>query len=88
MKVSFDPVTGMLTSTSSNFAEISEGKLSGDLIPDDFDDVQRFSTLADFPQVGVVARIYFPADTNLPHRWDPTTLSYLPIVSDSDGGEF
>ena len=51
MKVSFDPVTGMLTSTSSNFAEISEGKLSGDLIPDSFDDVQRFETLAAFPQL-------------------------------------
>ena len=88
MKVSFDPVTGMLTSTSSNFAEISEGKLSSDLIPDDFDDVQRFATLADFPQVGVVARIYFSADNNVPHRWDPDTLSYLPIVADSDGGEF
>jgi hypothetical protein len=37
---------------------------------------------------GVVARIYFSADNNVPHRWDPETLSYLPIVADSDGGEF
>lgn len=88
MKVSFDPVTGMLTSTSSNFAEISEGKLSSDLIPENFDDVQRFETAVDFPQVGVVARIYFAADTNIPQRWDPPTLSYIPIASDSDGGEF
>jgi hypothetical protein len=88
MKVSFDPLTGTTTSTAGTFAEISEGKLSGDLIPDDFDDVQRFPTLADFPATGVVARIYFSADNNVPHRWDPGTLSYLPIVADSDGGEF
>jgi hypothetical protein len=44
--------------------------------------------VADFPAEGVVARIYFPADTNIPHRWDPDTLSYIPISSDTDGGEF
>lgn len=88
MKVSFDPLTGTTTSTAGSFAEISEGKLSGDLIPDDFDDVQRFETVGDFPAAGVVARIYFPADTNIPHRWDLPTLSYKPIASDTDGGEF
>lgn len=88
MKVFFDPLTGNTTSTAGTFAEISEGKLSGDLIPDDFDDVQRFPTLADFPATGVVARIYFPADTNIPHRWDVETLSYLPIASNTDGGDF
>lgn len=66
----------------------SSGQLSSDLIPDDFDDVQRFPTLSDFPAEGVVARIYFPADTNIPHRWDVQTLSYLPIASDTDGGDF
>ena len=88
-QISFDPLTGSMISSTAQVAQLdSSGQLSSDLIPDDFDDVQRFETLADFPQVGVVARIYFPADTNLPHRWDPTTLSYMPIVSDSDGGEF
>ena len=66
----------------------STGQLSSTLIPDDFDDVQRFESVAAFPAEGVVARIYFPADTNIPHRWDPPTLSYTPIVSDTDGGEF
>jgi len=88
-QISFDPLTGSMISSTAQVAQLdSSGQLSSDLIPDDFDDVQRFETLAAFPQVGVVARIYFPADTNLPHRWDPTTLSYTPIVSDSDGGEF
>jgi hypothetical protein len=66
----------------------SAGQISGAMIPDDFDDVQRFPSLADFPAEGVVARIYFSADNNVPHRWDPDTLSYEPIVADSDGGEF
>jgi hypothetical protein len=66
----------------------SSGQIAGALIPDDFDDVQRFDSVSAFPPTGIVARIYFPADTNIPHRWDPSTLSYLPIASDSDGGEF
>jgi hypothetical protein len=66
----------------------SSGQISGAMIPDDFDDVQRFDSVAAFPAEGVVARIYFPADTNIPHRWDPDTLSYIPISSDTDGGEF
>ena len=66
----------------------STGQLSSTLIPEDFDDVQTFPAVADFPASGLVGRIYFPADTNIPHRWDPNTLSYQPIVSDSDGGEF
>jgi hypothetical protein len=66
----------------------SSGQIAGALIPDDFDDVQRFESVSAFPPTGIVARIYFPADTNIPHRWDPETLSYLPIASDSDGGEF
>jgi hypothetical protein len=66
----------------------SSGQIAGALIPDDFDDVQRFDSVSAFPPTGIVARIYFPADTNIPHRWDPETLSYLPIASDSDGGEF
>jgi len=78
----------MISSTAQVAQLDSSGQLSSDLIPDDFDDVQRFSTLADFLQVGVVARIYFSADNNVPHRWDPDTLSYIPIVADSDGGEF
>jgi hypothetical protein len=88
-QISFDPLTGSMISSTAQVAQLdSSGQLSSDLIPDDFDDVQRFSTLADFPQVGVVARIYFSADNNVPHRWDPDTLSYIPIVADSDGGEF
>jgi hypothetical protein len=88
-QISFDPLTGSMISSTAQVAQLdSSGQLSSDLIPDDFDDVQRFSTLADFPQVGVVARIYFSADNNVPHRWDPDTLSYMPIVADSDGGEF
>ena len=66
----------------------STGQISSTLIPDDFDDVQRFESVADFPPEGVVARIYFPADTNIPHRWDVDTLSYKPISADTDGGEF
>ena len=88
-QISFDPLTGSMISSTAQVAQLdSSGQLSSDLIPDDFDDVQRFETLADFPQVGVVARIYFSADNNVPHRWDPDTLSYIPIVADSDGGEF
>jgi hypothetical protein len=66
----------------------SSGQIAGALIPDDFDDVQRFESVSAFPPTGIVARIYFPADTNIPHRWDPSTLSYKPITSDTDGGEF
>jgi hypothetical protein len=88
-QVSFDPLTGNMISTTAQVAQLdSSGQISGTMIPDDFDDVQRFESVADFPPEGVVARIYFPADTNIPHRWDPDTLSYLPIVADSDGGEF
>ena len=88
-QIAFDPLTGSMISTSANNAQLdSSGQLSGDLIPDDFDDVQRFDDLAAFPAEGVVARIYFAADSNLPYRWEPTTLSYQPIVADSDGGEF
>jgi hypothetical protein len=88
-QVSFDPLTGNMVSTTAQVAQLdSSGQLSSSMIPADFDDVQRFPTLADFPTEGVVARIYFPADTNIPHRWDPPTLSYIPIVADSDGGEF
>ena len=88
-QIAFDPLTGNLISTTAQVAQLdSSGQISGAMIPDDFDDVQRFSTIADFPAEGVVARIYFPADTNIPHRWDVDTLSYLPISSDADGGEF
>jgi hypothetical protein len=66
----------------------SSGQIAGALIPDDFDDVQRFDSVSAFPPEGIVARIYFPADTNIPHRRDPSSLSYLPISSDTDGGEF
>jgi len=88
-QVSFDPLTGTMISTTAQVAQLdSSGQISGSMIPDDFDDVQRFPTLASFPAEGVVARIYFSADNNVPHRWDPETLSYIPIVADSDGGEF
>ena len=88
-QVSFDPLTGTMISTTAQVAQLdSSGQISGAMIPDDFDDVQRFPTLADFPAEGLVARIYFPADTNIPHRWDVDTLSYIPISSDTDGGEF
>lgn len=87
--IAFDPLTGNMIATTAQVANLdSSGQISGTLIPDDFDDVQRFDSVALFPAQGVVARIYFPADSNIPHRWDPTTLSYIPIVSDSDGGEF
>jgi hypothetical protein len=88
-QIAFDPLTGNLISTTAQVAQLdSSGQISGAMIPDEFDDVQRFPTLADFPSEGVVARIYFPADTNIPHRWDVDTLSYTPISSDTDGGEF
>jgi hypothetical protein len=88
-QVSFDPLTGNLISTTAQVAQLdSSGQISGAMIPDDFDDVQRFPSLADFPAEGVVARIYFSADNNVPHRWDPDTLSYEPIVASTDGGEF
>jgi hypothetical protein len=88
-QVSFDPLTGTMISTTAQVAQLdSSGQISGAMIPDDFDDVQRFPSLSDFPAEGVVARIYFAADSNLPYRWDPPTLSYQPIVADSDGGEF
>jgi len=88
-QISFDPLTGNMVSTTAQVAQLdSSGQISGTMIPDDLDDVQRFPTLADFPATGVVARIYFPADTNIPHRWDVETLSYLPIASNTDGGDF
>ena len=88
-QIAFDPLTGSMISTTAQNAQLdSSGQVSSAMIPDDFDDVQRFESVASFPPTGVVARIYFPADSNIPHRWDPPTLSYIPIVSDSDGGEF
>jgi hypothetical protein len=88
-QIAFDPLTGNLISTTAQVAQLdSSGQISGSLIPDEFDDVQRYDSVADFPSEGIVARIYFPADTNIPHRWDPDTLSYIPISSDTDGGEF
>jgi hypothetical protein len=88
-QVSFDPLTGNMISTTAQVAQLdSSGQIAGAVIPDDFDDVQRFDSVADFPNPGTVARIYFPADTNIPHRWDVDTLSYKPISSDTDGGEF
>ena len=86
-QVFFNPLSG----AAQNIAlpqHDSSGQLSGALIPSDFEDVQRYENLAAFPANGVVARIYFAADSNLPYRWDPPTLSYQPIVADSDGGEF
>jgi hypothetical protein len=86
-QVFFNPFSGAAQNIALPQLD-SSGQISGTMIPDDFDDVQRFPTVADFPNPGVVARIYFSADNNVPHRWDPDTLSYLPIVADSDGGEF
>jgi hypothetical protein len=86
-QVFFNPLSGAAQNIALPQLD-SSGQLSGDLIPSDFDDVQRFENLAAFPANGVVARIYFAADSNLPYRWDPPTLSYQPIVADSDGGEF
>lgn len=86
-QVFFNPLSGAAQNIAMPQLD-SSGQLSGDLIPSDFDDVQRFDNLAAFPAEGVVARIYFAADSNLPYRWDPPTLSYQPIVADSDGGEF
>jgi hypothetical protein len=88
-QVSFDPLTGNMISTTAQVAQLdSSGQIAGAVIPDDFDDVQRFDSVADFPNPGTVARIYFPADSNIPHRWDPDTLSYEPISASTDGGEF
>ena len=65
-QIAFDPLTGSMISTTAQNAQLdSSGQLSGDLIPSDFDDVQRFENLAAFPANGVVARIYFAADSNL-----------------------
>ena len=87
--IAFDPLTGAMISTTAQVAQLdSSGQISGAMIPDDYDDVQTFQSVADFPASGLVGRIYFPGDTNIPHRWNPPTLSYTPIVSDSDGGEF
>ena len=86
-QVLFNPFTGANMNISVPQLD-SSGQISGNLIPDDFDDVQRFPTVADFPNLGTVARIYFPADTNIPHRWDVDTLSYTPLASDTDGGDF
>jgi hypothetical protein len=88
-QIAFDPLTGNLISTTAQVAQLdSNGQIVGAVIPDEFDDVQQFPTLTDFPPTGITGRIYFPADTNIPHRWDVTTLSYKPITSDTDGGEF
>jgi hypothetical protein len=86
-QVFFNPFSGAAQNIALPQLD-SSGQLSGDLIPSDFDDVQRFENLAAFPANGVVARIYFAADSNLPYRWDPPTLSYQPISASTDGGEF
>ncbi len=86
-QVFFNPFSGAAQNIALPQLD-SSGQISGAMIPDDFDDVQTFPAVADFPAPGLVGRIYFPADTNLPHRWDVETLSYIPIVADSDGGEF
>jgi hypothetical protein len=86
-QVFFNPFSGAAQNIALPQLD-SSGQISSTMIPDDFDDVQRFENLAAFPAEGVVARIYFAADSNLPYRWDPPTLSYQPIVADSDGGEF
>jgi len=86
-QVLFNPFSG--TPIHVSLAQLdSSGQIVGAVIPEEFDDVQRYDSVADFPNPGIVARIYFPADTNIPHRWDPDTLSYKPISSDTDGGEF
>jgi hypothetical protein len=88
-QIAFDPLTGSLISTTAQVAQLdSSGQITGAVIPADFDDVQAFPSVADFPIPGTVARIYFPADSNIPHRWDPDTLSYEPISASTDGGEF
>ena len=86
-QVFFNPLSGAAQNIALPQLD-SSGQISSGMIPDDFDDVQTFPTVADFPSSGLVGRIYFPGDTNIPHRWEPTTLSYTPIVSDTDGGEF
>ena len=86
-QVFFNPFSGAAQNIALPQLD-SSGQVSGSMIPDEFDDVQTFPTVADFPASGLVGRIYFPGDTNIPHRWEPTTLSYTPIVSDTDGGEF
>lgn len=88
-QVAFDPLTGNLISTTAQVAQLdSSGQIAGAVIPSAYDDVQTFPTLASFPDPGLPGRIYFPEDTNIPHRWDPDTLSYKPIAADTDGGEF
>lgn len=86
-QVFFNPFSGAAQNIALPQLD-SSGQISGSMIPDDFDDVQQFPSVAEFPNPGVVARIYFPQDTNIPHRWNPDTLSYIPISSDTDGGEF
>jgi hypothetical protein len=85
-QVFFNPFSGAAQNIAIPQLD-SSGQISGAMIPDDFDDVQQFPSVADFPNPGTVARIYFPQD-NIPHRWDPDTLSYKPISADTDGGEF
>jgi hypothetical protein len=86
-QVFFNPFSGAAQNIALPQLD-SAGQISGSMIPDDFDDVQQFPSVAEFPNPGTVARIYFPQDTNIPHRWDPDTLSYKPISADTDGGEF
>jgi hypothetical protein len=86
-QVFFNPFSGAAQNIALPQLD-SSGQISGAMIPDDFDDVQAFPTLEDFPNPGTVARIYFPQDSNIPHRWDPDTLSYEPISASTDGGEF
>ena len=41
-QISFDPLTGNMVSTTAQVAQLdSSGQISGAMIPDDFDDVQR-----------------------------------------------
>ena len=86
-QVFFNPFSGAAQNIALPQLD-SAGQINGSMIPDDFDDVQQFPSVADFPNPGVVARIYFPQDTNIPHRWEPNTLSYEPISASTDGGEF
>jgi hypothetical protein len=64
------------------------GTIKPESIPQEFDDVQSFDSVNDFPATGQIGRIYFENEEGLPYLWNASQNNYIPLRVDNDGGEF
>ena len=64
------------------------GVATSNAIPEEYDDVVTFQTVADFPATGLTGRIYFEEEEGLPYLWNAAQNKYIPLRVDNDGGEF